>query len=53
MRSVPLAIVMLLFSSSISGCIFWDEDSDDPIEEVMAISCHSAVFNRLKVLEIV
>jgi len=36
MRSVPLAIVMLLFSSSISGCIFWDEDSDDPIEEVMA-----------------
>ena len=35
MRRVPLAIVLLLFSSSISGCIFWDEGPAEPIEEVV------------------
>ena len=27
--------MLLLFSSSISGCIFWDEESAEPIEEVV------------------
>ena len=35
MRRAPLAIVLLLFSSSISGCIFWDEGPAEPIEEVV------------------
>ena len=35
MRSAPLTIVLLLFSSSISGCIFWDEGPAESIEEVV------------------
>jgi hypothetical protein len=34
MRSLSFAMAMLFFSCSISGCIFWEEEAGEPVDEI-------------------
>tara|TARA_B100001250_G_scaffold126469_3_gene107618 strand:+ start:4734 stop:5954 length:1221 start_codon:yes stop_codon:yes gene_type:complete len=35
MRSLSFVMAMLFFSCSISGCIFWEEEPSEPIDEIL------------------